>query len=111
MGHYVSFIIQSWQENADGTMRWQVCCTHDPAPLTLPDSSFVVRTWIDDQQLVRGLIRHVQSGREMQFQSSQRAIDFIETWLKAGAPHPTECPLESLDDAQNQADELPQEDS
>jgi hypothetical protein len=81
MGHYVSFVIQSWQDGVDGTMRWRVHCVREQDPLRLPNGSFVIRTWIDDEQIVRGLIRHVQSGREMQFQSGKSALEFIHAWL------------------------------
>ncbi len=80
MGHYVSFVIQSWQDETDGTMRWSVRRADDQQIMCLPDGCFVIRTWIDDEQIVRGLIRHVQSGSEMQFQSSQRAVEFIRAW-------------------------------
>jgi hypothetical protein len=83
MGHYVSFVVQSWKDDADGSMRWSVQPVHNHEPLQLPDGSFVVRTWIDDEQVVRGLIRHVQSGREMQFQSGQSAIEFIRSWTRS----------------------------
>jgi hypothetical protein len=86
MGHYVSFVIQSWQDDHDSTMSWRVRCVRDPEPLHLPDGSFVVRTWIDDTDTVRGLIRHVQSGREMQFQSGKNALAFIHAWMDSGAP-------------------------
>ena len=87
MGHYASFVISSWQDDsADGTMHWSVRRAGEQEPLKLPDGSFVIRTWIDDEQTVRGLIRHTQSGSEMQFQSSQRAVEFVRTWLKGDAP-------------------------
>jgi hypothetical protein len=111
MGHYVSFILQSWQDGADGTMRWQVRRTDDPEPLILPDSAFVIRTWIDDQQLVRGLIRHVQSGREMQFQSSERALEFVKAWLDADLSQANEWQLAPLDNGYDPADELSQQSS
>ena len=89
MSRYVSFVVQSWQETADGSMRWRVCRAHDETEIALPDAAFVVRVWIDEQgQMVRGIIRHLQSGREMQFQSGARAIDFIRGWIgdQAGTP-------------------------
>ena len=85
MGHYASFVISSWQDATDGTMHWSVRRAGEQEPLQLPDGSFVIRTWIDDEQTVRGLIRHAQSGSEMQFQSSQRAIEFIRTWIQSNA--------------------------
>ena len=90
MGHYASFVISSWQDAVDGTMRWSVRRAGEQEPLTLPDGSFVIRTWIDDEQTVRGLIRHTQTGSEMQFQSSQRAVEFVQTWLNGETiPSPT----------------------
>jgi len=86
MGHYASFVISSWQDAADGTMRWSVRRAGEQEPLKLPDGSFVIRTWIDDEQIVRGLIRHTRTGSEMQFQSSQRAVEFVRAWLKEDAP-------------------------
>ncbi len=86
MGHYVSFIIHSWPDDCDGTMRWQVCRVRDGEELLLPDAIFVVRTWVDDDEcLVRGWVRHVQSGYEMQFQSGERLVDFIRAWVGSDA--------------------------
>jgi hypothetical protein len=93
MGHYISFVIHSWQDSDDETMRWSIRPVDDPAPVHLPDGCFLVRTWIDDGQVVRGLIRHVQSGSEMQFQSGHSALAFIRSWmadLKPGQPMPEE---------------------
>jgi hypothetical protein len=82
MSEYVSFIIQSWQRGGDDTMRWKVYLVRGEEEISFPDASFLVRVWIDDgDQIVRGLIRHVQSGREMQFQSSDRAVEFIRAWM------------------------------
>ena len=82
MSHYVSFIVQSWREDSDATMRWKVHCVEEGSEPSLPDASFVVRTWVDDDgQVIRGLIRHVESGREMQFQSGSRAVEFVRAWL------------------------------
>ncbi len=86
MGHYVSVVIHSWQDGDEGAMRWSVRGVNDPAPMHVPDGSFVVRTWVDDEQIVRGLIRHVQSGREMQFQSGQNALEFVRSWLENAGP-------------------------
>lgn len=97
MGHYVSFVIQSWPDEADEAMRWQVRCT-DEAPLNLPAGSFVVRTWVDDDEVVRGLIRHVQSGQEMQFQSSKRALEFVRAWIDADATVKLDCDVNDLTD-------------
>ena len=85
MGHYVSFIVHSRQDDADGSLHWHVRCVSDRDPSRVPDGSFVVRTWIDDEQTVRGLVRHVQSGQEMQFQSGKRALDFIRAWMDCDA--------------------------
>jgi hypothetical protein len=93
MGHYISFVIRSWQEDDDGAMHWSVHLVDDPSPLHFPDGCFLVRTWIDDSQIVRGLIRHLQSGCEMQFQSGQSALGFIRSWmgdLTPGEPVPGE---------------------
>ena len=82
MKRYVSFVIQSWQGSGDGGMRWAVQGVDDQEPRALPDASFLVRTWIDeDGQMVRGLIRHISSGREVQFQSGERAVEFIRAWM------------------------------
>ena len=98
MGHYVSFVIHSWQEGDEGAMRWSLRGANDPAPMYVPDGSFVVRTWVDDGQVVRGLIRHVQSGREMQFQSGQNALEFVRSWIEnAGPPDGTESCAEDPD--------------
>jgi hypothetical protein len=97
MGHYVSFVIQSWRDPAGDAMCWQVRCA-DEAPLSLPDGAFVVRTWIDDDEVVRGLIRHVQSGQEMQFQSSRRALEFIRAWMDSDVPARLDCDLDALVD-------------
>lgn len=86
MGHYVSLVIQSWQDDAGGAMRWSVRRVGDPEPLCLPAGSFVIRTWIDDDQMVRGTIRHVQSGSEMQFQSGAHALQFVRAWLVGASP-------------------------
>ena len=86
MGHYVSFVIHSWQDGDGGAMRWSVRGVNDPAFLSVPEGSFVVRTWVDDEQVVRGLIRHVQSGREMQFQSGQNALEFVRSWIENAGP-------------------------
>ena len=88
MGHYASFVISSWQDAADGTMHWSVRRASEQDPMKLPDGSFVIRTWIDDEQTVRGLIRHTQSGSEMQFQSSQRAVEFVRAWLTGDVSPP-----------------------
>jgi hypothetical protein len=101
MGHYISFVIRSWQEDDDGTMRWSVHLVDDPSPLHLPDGCFLVRTWIDEAQIVRGLIRHLQSGYELQFQSGSSALGFIRSWmegLEPATPVPGEEP-EALDGA------------
>ena len=87
MSRYVSFLIQSWQDHSNGAMRWRVCRVQDEEPISLPDASFVIRTWIDDDdQMIRGLIRHVQSGREMQFQSGERAEAFVRSWMDSVPP-------------------------
>ena len=96
MGHYVSFVIQSWHDEAGDAMRWQVRCVDDQEPLRLPDGSFVVRTWVDDDEVVRGLVRHVQSGQEMQFQSSKRALDFVRAWMDADASLSLDCQEKTL---------------
>jgi hypothetical protein len=83
MSQYVSFVVQSWQESPDGSMRWRVCRAQSESEIHLPDAAFVVRVWIDEQgQMVRGLIHHLQSGREMQFQSGARAVEFIRGWMR-----------------------------
>jgi hypothetical protein len=82
MGHYISFVIHSWQDDDDRTMHWSIHPVDDPTPLQLPDGCFLLRTWIEDGQVVRGLLRHVQSGREMQFQSGQSALAFIRSWVE-----------------------------
>ena len=97
MGHYVSFVIHSWQDEADGAMRWQVRCTDQPPP-SLPTGSFVVRTWVDDDDVVRGLVHHVQSGQEMQFQSSKRALDFVRALIDADVPVKPDCDVNALTD-------------
>jgi len=59
----------------------------------------LVRAWVDDDnQIVRGLIRHVQSGREMQFQSSERAAEFLRAWLDSVPPLEIEQDLGLLGD-------------
>ena len=77
MGHYVSFVIHSWQEGDEGAMRWSVRGVNDPLPMSVPEGSFVIRTWVDDEQVVRGLIRHVQSG-SVTFQSLYFRIAWID---------------------------------
>jgi hypothetical protein len=96
MGHYVSFVIQSWYDEADDAMRWQVRCVDDREPPRLPDGSFVVRTWVDHDKVIRGLVRHVQSGREMQFQSSKRALDFVRAWMDDDATLWLDCQEDAL---------------
>jgi hypothetical protein len=86
MGHYISFVIRSWQEGDGEGMRWSVHLVDDPSPLHLPDGCFLVRTWIDDTQTVRGLVRNLQSGCEMQFQSGQSALGFIRSWMGSLEP-------------------------
>ncbi len=86
MGHYISFVIRSWQEGDDQAMRWSIHPVDDPTPLQLPDGCFLLRTWIEDGQVVRGLIRHLQSGREMQFQSGSSALAFLRSWVEERAP-------------------------
>ena len=82
MSQYFSFIVQSWQDSQEPAMRWRLYCVRSEDEVRFPDASFVVRTWIEDgTEVVRGLVRHVQSGREMQFQSTRRAIDFVRAWL------------------------------
>lgn len=81
MGRYVSFVVRSWQDSADGTMRWQVSYADEQEPLLLPTGSFIIRTWIDDDETVRGIVRHVQSGEQVLFQSSRRALEFIQAWI------------------------------
>lgn len=95
MGRYVSFVVRSWQDGADGTMRWQVSYADEQEPLLLPTGSFVVRTWIDDDETVRGMIHHVQSGQEVLFQSSRRALEFIQAWI--GGVSATPCYTDSPD--------------
>ena len=82
MSQYFSFIVQSWQDSQEPAMRWRLYCVRSEDEVRFPDASFVVRTWIEDgTEIVRGLVRHVQSGREMQFQSTRRAIEFVRAWL------------------------------
>lgn len=106
MSRYVSFVIRNWQDERDGNMRWEVHRVHDEAEIRLPNASFVVRAWIDgDEQIVRGLIRHVQSGREMQFQSGERAIDFMRACVgldpaTAGEHELQELEIRGLSDGQ-----------
>ena len=99
MSQYFSFIIQSWQNDHDPTMRWRLYCVPSEDEVRFPDASFVVRTWIEDgTEIVRGLVRHVQTGREMQFQSTRRAIDFVRAWLSGAPPAPVDGEVEvSLD--------------
>jgi hypothetical protein len=97
MGHYISFVIRSWQEDDDGSMRWSIHLVDDPSPLHLPDGCFLVRTWIDDAQVVRGLVRNLESGCEMQFQSGQSAIAFIRSWMRGLEPAGPEDEAEILD--------------
>ena len=98
MSRYVSFVIRSWQDDHDGTMRWEACRVHDEAEIRLPDTSFLVRAWVDDDEhVVRGLIRHVQSGREMQFQSGERALDLIRACLSLEPANRREHDLERLE--------------
>jgi hypothetical protein len=42
----------------------------------------------------------------MQFQSSQRALEFIEAWLSADSSQPIECQLGLLDEGGSRPDEL-----
>jgi hypothetical protein len=86
MGHYISFVIRSWQDGDEQAMRWIIHPVDDPTPLQLPDGCFLLRTWIEDGQVVRGLLRHVQSGREMQFQSGSSALAFLRSWVGEGNP-------------------------
>ena len=81
MGHYISFVIRSWQDGDDQSMRWSIHRVDDPTPLQLPDGSFLLRTWVEDGQLVRGLLRHLQTGSEMQFQSGSSALAFFRAWV------------------------------
>ena len=105
MSRYVSFVIRSWQDDHDGTMRWEARRVRDEADIRLPDTSFVIRAWVDeDERMVRGLIRHVQSGREMQFQSGERALDFIRACMNvdpatSNTPGLSELTIEGLSDA------------
>ena len=86
MSRYASFVIQSWQDDGQGQMRWQVSRVQDEEPIRFPDASFLVRTWVDDnERIIRGLIRHVQSGEEMQFQSGERAVAFIRNWMSVSS--------------------------
>jgi hypothetical protein len=86
MGHYISFVIHSWRDGDDHSMRWSIRPVDDPTPLQLPDGCFLLRTWIEDGQVVRGLLRHVQTGREMQFQSGSGALAFLRSWVEEQAP-------------------------
>jgi hypothetical protein len=99
MGQYVSFIVQSWRDGRDGTMRWQVHCAQGEEEIRFPDATCMVRTWIDDDgQVIRGLIRHLTSGREMQFQSSKRAVAFVRAWLSDDPSLPIEPDLDALEE-------------
>ncbi len=97
MSRYVSFVIRSWQDDRDGTMRWEAHRVQDEEAIHLPDAAFVVRAWVnEDEQMVRGLIRHVQSGRELQFQSGERVTDFVHACLSLDSSSSDECDLQSL---------------
>lgn len=102
MSQYFSFILQSWQNDDDPAMRWRLYCVRSEDEVRFPDASFVVRTWIEDgTEIVRGLVRHVQSGREVQFQSTRRAIEFVRAWLSdtastLSAGEPGICPDEPV---------------
>jgi hypothetical protein len=99
MSQYFSFIVQSWQDGHEPTMRWRLYCVRSEDEVRSPDASFVVRTWIeDDTEIVRGLVRHVQSGREMQFQSTRRAIEFVRAWLSGAAFALAEGEVETCQD-------------
>ena len=92
MSEYISFVVSSWQDSANPAMRWKVHSTRGDQEIRFPDATFVVRTWIEeDQQVVRCLIRHVQSGRQVQFQSGQRALEFLRAWLGTEEAEPMEC--------------------
>lgn len=92
MSRYVSFLIASWRDKDSHAMRWQISRTRDEEPIHLPDASFVLRIWTDaDGQMVRGLIRHVPSGQEMQFQSGERVFEFIRAWMENAQPPPSDC--------------------
>lgn len=98
MSQYISFVIQSWQDDRDGAMRWKAYRVQDEAEIHLPNTSFVVRAWMDaDKRMVRGLIRHIQSGREMQFQSGERAIDFVRACLGLDPTSESQHELEGLE--------------
>ena len=97
MSRYVSFVIQSWQDDRDGTMRWEAHRVQDEEAIRLPDAAFVVRAWVnEDEQMVRGLIRHVQSGRELQFQSGERVTDFVHACLSLDSSAGDKRNLQSL---------------
>lgn len=98
MSQYVSFVIQSWPNEQDGTMGWGAYRVQDEAEIRLPATSFVVRVWTDEnKKMVRGLIRHVQSGREMQFQSGERAIAFMRACVGLDPVNGREHELEELE--------------
>ena len=100
MSEYISFIVSSWQDKANPAMRWKVHCTRGDQELSFPDATFVIRTWIEeDQQVVRCLIRHVQSGRQVQFQSGQRALEFLRAWLGRKEAETMECAPISMQDS------------
>lgn len=97
MGCYMSFVVQSWHGDDSGPMHWQIRRVQDEEEMHLPDASFIVRAWIDDQeQVVRCVVHHMQSGREVQFQSGERAIEFIRDWAAQG----TRSNMEALPDGQ-----------
>ena len=92
MSEYISFIVSSWQDEANPTMRWKVHCTRGDQDVRFPDATFVVRTWIEkDEQVVRCLIRHLQTGRQVQLQSGQRALEFLRAWLGTDETEPLDC--------------------
>ena len=98
MNRYVSFVIRSWQDDRDGTMRWEAHRVQDEEAIRFPDAAFVVRAWVnEDKQMVRGLIRHVQSGRELQFQSGERVTDFVHACLSLDSSTGDKCDLQSLE--------------
>jgi hypothetical protein len=86
MGHYISFVIRSWRDGDDQSMRWSIHPVDDTNPLQLPNGSFLLRTWIEDGELVRGLLRHLQSGSEMQFQSGSSSLALLRAWAEERGP-------------------------
>lgn len=82
MAQYTSFHIQFWTDPRDGAKRWEVRHAQTGQVMDMGDDAFMLTLWAEPGEApVRGSLKHVTSGETIQFQSSERLLEFLAAHL------------------------------